>query len=141
MNTWRKTAFGLVLAMALGGVGGCGGDDGGGAGTGGDPALVGHWRMSSMSVNNSGYFPPGEIGWDVQLQLNDDGSATATEVWQGKTESAGGGWSTSGNQLNVAVGWYNWTGPYTVSANQFTLSNVANYDDEGDTGSFIFTRM
>ena len=129
-------AAGALLALA-----GCGGGDDGGAGGGGDPALVGSWRMTGMSVNNGPYFPPATIGWDVQVQLNADGSASATEVWQGSTESGGGGWSTTGNQLNLDVGSYNWTGPYTVSANQFTLTGVANYDGEGHTGGFVFSRL
>lgn len=141
MKRWRKAAIGCAMVFTLFGMAGCGGDDGGGAGAGGDPALVGNWRMSSMSVNGGGFFAPATIGWDIQIQLNADGSASATEVWQGDTESGGGGWSTTGNQLNVAAGSYDWTGTYTVSGNQFTLSNVPNYDGEGDLGSFVFTRQ
>ncbi|OQC57265.1 MAG: hypothetical protein BWX54_01218 [Verrucomicrobia bacterium ADurb.Bin018] len=39
------------------------------------------------------------------------------------------------------VGEYHWTGTYTVRGNQFTLSNVPNYDHKGHTGAFIFTRI
>lgn len=141
MKRWRQATIGCAMVFILFGLAGCGGDDGGGAGAGGDPALVGNWRMASMSVNGSGFFAPATIGWDIQLQLNADGSASATEVWQGETESGGGGWSTAGNQLSVAAGSYDWTGPYTVSGNQFTLSNVPNYDGEGDLGSFVFQRQ
>ena len=47
----------------------------------------------------------------------------------------------AGNQLTLAAEWYDWTGPYTVEANRFTLSDVTDYDGEGDTGSFVFTRQ
>ena len=130
-----------TLVLVLAGLTGCGGDDGGAAGTGGDSALAGNWRMTSMSVNGSSFFPPAQIGWDVQFQLSEDGSVHATEVWQGKTESGGGDWSTTGNQLHIEAGGYDWLGPYTVSARQFTLSNVPNYDGEDDTGSFVFARQ
>jgi hypothetical protein len=141
MNRWTKAAIGCARVLILIGLTGCGGGDDGSAGTGGDPALVGNWRMTAMSVNGSGLFAPGTIGWDVQMQLDADGSATATEVWQGKTESSGGGWSAGGGQLHIAAGWYDWTGPYTVGASQFTLSSVPNYDGEGHTGSFVFARQ
>jgi hypothetical protein len=141
MKQWMKAVMGCTMGVTLAGLAGCGGGDGGSAGTGGDPALVGNWKMTSMSVNNGGFFPPATIGWDVQMQLADDGSADATEVWRGSTESSRGGWSAGGGQLNIAVGSYNWTGPYTVSASRFTLSNVPNYDGEGDLGSFVFSRQ
>jgi hypothetical protein len=141
MKRWMQAAAGCMVVLGLAGLSGCGGDDGPGAGAGGDPALVGNWRMVGMSVNGGTYFPPSTIGWDVQVQMNADGSASATEVWQGDTGSSGGGWSTSGNQLNLAAGSYNWTGTYTVSANQFNLTGVPNYDGEGHTGGFMFNRQ
>lgn len=141
MKRWMQAVMVCVIGCAMAGLVGCGGGDDGGSGVGGDTALVGNWRMTSMSVNGSGFFPPSTIGWDVQLQLAADGSVNATEVWEGSTESSGGGWSTSGTQLNIAAGSYDWTGPYTVTASRFTLSNVSNYDGEGDTGSFVFTRQ
>ena len=141
MKGWMKAAAGCFVGLALAGLAGCGGGDGDSAGSGGDAALVGNWRLTSMSVNGSGFFAPATIGWDVQLQLAADGSATVSEVWQGDAESNGGGWSTAGNQLTLAAGWYDWTGTYTVDANRFTLSGVADYDGEGDTGSFVFTRQ
>lgn len=140
MKAWMRVVVCVAACVAVG-LTGCGVGEDGGVGVGGDPALVGSWRMTSMSVNGSGMFPPATIGWDIQLQLASDGSVQATEVWQGSTESSGGGWSASGNQLNIAAGEYDWTGAYTASANRFTLSNVPNYDGEGDTGSFVFTRQ
>lgn len=141
MKSWIQVMGGCVMAAALVGLAGCGGDDGGRSGTGGDPALVGSWRMISMSVNGGGFFPPGTIGWDVKVKLNADGSASVTEVWQGDTESGRGGWSTTGNQLNLDVGSYDWTGPYTVSDSQFTLANVPDYDGEDHIGAFVFARQ
>ena len=94
---------GALLALLVG-IMGCEGGGGGGGGSGGDPALVGNWKMVAMSVNGSGAFAPATIGWDVQLQLNADGSASATEVWQGSSGSSGGGWSVTGNTLNINTG-------------------------------------
>ncbi len=134
---WPGALLGLLV-----GIMGCeGGGDGGGGGSGGDPALVGNWRMVAMSVNGSGSFAPATIGWDVQLQLNADGSVNATEVWQGASESNGGGWSVTGNTLNISAGDYNWSGAYSVGASSFSLSGVPNYDGEGHTGSFVFHRQ
>ena len=141
MKRWQKVAAGCAMGFAMAGVAGCSGDEEGSKGVGGDPAMVGDWRMTSMSVNGSGFFPPATIGWDVQLRLAGDGSVAATEVWRGSTESSGGGWSTGGGQLTIAAGSYDWTGPYAVGADRFSLSNVPDYDGEGDTGSFIFTRQ
>ena len=139
---WRmKAAFGCALVAVVAGMAGCGGGDDGSAGSGGDPALVGNWKMTSMSVNHGGFFSPAAIGWDMQLQLGGDGTANLTEVWHGSTESSSGGWSASGNQLTLTVGSYNWTGTYAATANRFTLSNVPNYDGEGDAGAFVFTRQ
>jgi hypothetical protein len=134
---WRCALVGLVVGMF-----GCeGGGGGGGGGSAGDPALVGNWKMTSMSVNGSGYFAPATIGWDIQFQLNEDGSANASEVWKGASESNSGGWTVTDKALNMQAGDYNWTGAYSVGANSFTLSGVPNYDGEGDTGSFVFTRQ
>lgn len=141
MRGWMKAAAGCFMGLALAGLAGCGGDDDESAGSGGDATLVGNWRLTSMSVNGSGFFAPATIGWDVRLQLAADGSATVSEVWQGNAESSGGSWSTAGNQLTLAAEGYDWTGPYTVDANRFTLSDVTDYDGEGDTGSFVFTRQ
>lgn len=141
MKTWMRIITGCLAVVALAGLAGCGGGDGDDSGGGGDPALVGQWRMIAMSVNGSRFFAPGQIGWDVQLQLNADGSATATEVWRGEHDSGGGSWSTAGNQLKLNVGDYHWTGPYTVSGSQFTLSNVPDYDRQGHTGAFVFQRF
>ena len=91
MKKWMKAVVGCAVGFTLASMVGCGGGDDGGAGVGGDPALVGNWRMSTMSVNGSAFFAPATIGWDIQIQLNADGSASATEVWQGSTESGGGG--------------------------------------------------
>jgi len=129
------------MAFALACIVGCGGGGGGSAGAGGDPMLVGDWKMTSMSVNGGPFFAPSTIEWDVRLQINGDGSLSATEVWQGSSESSGGGWSVNGGQLHVAAGWLNWTGPYSTTANSFTLSSVANYDGEGHSGSFVFSRQ
>ncbi len=141
MTRWVRTAIGCAMVAAWMGLAGCDGDSGGGAGSGGDPKLVGQWRMTAMSVNGSGYFAPATIGWDVQMQLNGDGSARVTEVWQGSTESNSGGWSASGGQLTLDAGWYDWTGAYTAGGSQFTLVDVPNYDGEGDRGSFVFSRQ
>lgn len=97
--------------------------------------------MSAISVNGNRFFPPEQISWEVQIQLNADGSARATEIWRGEHDSGRGGWSAEGNQLTLNVGEYHWTGTYTVRGNQFTLSNVPNYDHKGHTGAFIFTRI
>ena len=141
MKRWVKAAMGCAVMLGLAGLSGCGGDDGGGAGGGGDPALVGNWRMTSMSVNGSPYFAPGTIGWDVQLRLGDSGTALVTEVWQGETESGSGGWTAANGQMTLSAGWYDWTGAYTAGGDSFRLNGVANYDEEGDTGSFVFSRM
>lgn len=140
MNRLLRATAAFLVCTSFACLTGC--EDGGAsAGTGGDEALVGSWKMTSMSVNGSGYFAPSEIGWDVQLQIDSDGSLTATEVWEGKTESSGGGWTVTDTQLDIAAGDYDWTGSYSVSSSRFTLSDVSNYDDEGDTGSFVFTRQ
>lgn len=141
MKRWMKVVVGGAVVFALAGLAGCGEDDAAGTGAGGDVALVGNWRMTSLSVNGGGFFPPATIGWDVQLRLAEDGSVAATEVWQGSTESSGGGWSARGGQLTITAGSYDWKGPYAVGANRFALSNVPDYDGEGDTGSFVFSRQ
>ena len=84
---------------------------------------------------------PGAIGWDLQLTLNGDGSCTGIELWQGKTEQRIGGWTVTGGKLNIMVGEYNWIGAYVAGDSSFQLSGVPNYDGEGDTGSFVFTRQ
>ncbi len=94
-----------------------------------------------MSVNGGGFFTPAGIGWDVQLRLAENGNATVIEVWQGDTESASGGWTAADGQLRLSADWYNWTGAYTAAGNSFRLNGVANYDGEGNTGSFVFTRI
>ena len=141
MKHWRKAVMGGLLVLGVVGLSGCGGDDGGGSGGAGDAALVGNWAMTSMSVNGSPYFAPGTIGWNVQMRLDDSGTVLVTEVWQGETESYSGGWTAANGQLTISAGWYNWTGAYTAGGNNFHLNGVANYDEEGDTGSFVFTRM
>ena len=141
MKPCWNALMGLALMSALAGLTGCGDDGGSSSGSGGDPALVGSWRMSAMSVNGGGFFSPADISWDVRVQMNADGSASVTEVWQGSTESSSGGWDAAGGQLTLSAGWYDWTGPYRVSGNQFTLSNIPDYDGEGHTGSFIFNRI
>ena len=82
-----------------------------------------------------------EAGWDGQTQFNADGSARAIEIWRSEHDSGRDGWSTEGNQLMLNVGEYHWTGTYTVRGNQFTLSNVPNYDHKSHTGAFILTRI
>ena len=141
MKRWMQVVMGGMVILGLAGLAGCGGDDGGGAGGAGDDALIGDWVMTSMSVNGGPYFAPGAIGWNVRLRLDDSGTALVTEVWQGETESSSGGWTATGGQLTLSAGWYSWTGAYTAGANNFHLNGVANYDGEGDTGSFVFTRM
>ena len=141
MKRWMRAAIGGVVVLGLAGMAGCGGDDGGGAGGGGDAALIGDWVMTSMSVNGSPYFAPGTIGWDVQLRLDDSGTALVTEVWEGETESYSGGWTAANGQLTISAGWYSWVGAYTAGGNNFHLTGVANYDEEGDTGSFVFSRI
>ena len=133
-------AVGCAALMLAAGISGCGGGDGN-TGTGGDPALVGTWRMTSMSVDGGGAFPPATIGWDLLLILNADGSCTGTDLWRGETDSSGGGWTVTGSLLNIAVGEYNWTGTYTAGAGSFQLAGVTDYDGEGHTGAFVFTRQ
>ena len=142
MSRWRQAALGLAVVLGVLGMAGCSDDNGGGgSGSGGDRALVGNWLMTSMSVNGSGFFPPANIGWEVRLQMGEDGSLTVREVWKGSSESSSGGWTAGGGQLTLSAGWYRWTGAYTASAQTFRLNGVADYDGEGDTGSFVFTRQ
>lgn len=140
MRQLTKMAVRGAAVMLVACIVGCGGG-GGSAGTGGDAALEGSWRLTSMSVNGGGSFMPGTIGWDLQLVLNGDGSCTGTELWQGKTDQSSGGWTVTVGQLNIVVGEYNWTGTYVAGNSSFQLSGVPNYDGEGDTGSFVFTRQ
>ena len=136
MTVWGFCAIVAILTC----IAGCGGSGDGGPGTGGAPALVGNWQMTSMSINSGLPFSPAVIGWDLQLQVRGDGSLGATETWAGSTEPSSGGWSVSGSQLHLTTGSYNWTGTYSASAGSFTLSNVQDYDGEGHTGSFVFSR-
>ena len=135
-------AAGSLMLVALLGMVGCEkGSDDAPAGTAGDQALVGNWKMTAMSVNGGGFFPPSNIGWDVQVQLNGDGTLSATEVWQGDREQGNGGWSAGGGRMNMQTPNYNWLGSYTATADTFQLTDVPNYDGQGHTGSFEFTRQ
>jgi len=137
----KAITCGTLLGIVIGMFGCEGGGGGSGGGSAGDPALVGNWKITSMAVNGSGFFAPATIGWDIQFQLNADGSANASEVWKGAGDSSSGGWTVTGKTLNLHAGDYNWTGAYGAGANSFTLSGVPNYDGEGDTGSFVFSRQ
>ena len=118
------------------------GCEGGGSSGGGpvDSALVGSWRLSSMRVNGSGSFSPSEIGWDVRMTLNSDGSLSYTEVWEGETEGGGGSWSAEGGIVHLDGDSFGWNGPYSVSGNKFTGA-FPNYDGEGHNGDLTFTRL
>ena len=110
------------------------------AGTAGDRALIGDWRMSAVAINGDDFFPPSNIGWEVYVRLNGDGTLNVHEVRQRDTRRGTGGWSAGDGRVNIQTGNHNWLGSYTVAADKFRLTDVQNYDGEGGCASFEFTR-
>lgn len=140
MNRAPKMMIRILAVIAIAVAAGCGGGSDT-SGTGGDAALAGGWTLTSMAINNSASFDPGTIGWSLQLQINASGGCTGTEVWQGETDRASGSWTVTGDQLHITIGEYNWTGKYSVGSTTFSLTDVPDYDGQGHSGSFVFTRQ
>jgi hypothetical protein len=138
-----KILFTYMLMLALVAVSGCDGGSDKVAAVGGeaDPALVGRWIMTLMSVDSGPDFSPATIEWDFQIELTDTGRFSYQEVWRGSTDSDSGTWGTTDNQLMMRTSYYDWSGTYAVEGNTFRFSNVPNYDGQGHLGSFTFTRM
>jgi hypothetical protein len=114
---------------------------GGEQGSGGDPALIGTWDLTQMKIGKAGYFAPVAIDWSVQLHLYPNGAVSLDEVSHGNSASRDGGWSVTGDTLNIQAGPYNWTGPYTVNSARFILFDVPKYDGQVPLASFIFSRQ
>ena len=133
----RWTALAALLTLA-----GC--NDGGALEPVGgvvDPLLVGRWVLALMSVDGTADFDPATIGWEFRVELLDTGAFNYEEVWLGATDSGGGTWGTTGNRLMMRAGAYDWSGTYSVTATQFVIADVANYDGEGHTGRLTFNRL
>ena len=133
----------LLLALLLGlGLGGCSDDDdSSGSRWQGDSALVGYWRLAEVTVTPRGSNPVPVVGWEMWLRLYGNGTASATEVRESKTQSLAGTWSSRGTELRPTLGAYNWTGDYRVTTSRFTLSDVPNHDGKGTPASFTFLRL
>ena len=136
---WRQLLLALALAVGLMG---CNDDDNySGSPWQGDNALVGYWRLSDVPINRVAVGSPSTMGWEVGLLLYSNGTATMTEMRQANTQTYGGVWSSRGHEMSLTCGAYVWVGDYRVTSSRFTLSDVANYDNQGARASFVFLRQ
>lgn len=138
MKTLVRYAIALLAVAVISCNGGGGGEPVGGIV---DPALVGRWLLTQMSVDGSAFFSPLDIGWELRFDLRDDGGFSYTEVWQGDTDGGSGTWGATGDQLHLRAGFYDWAGRYEMMGATFRISDVPNYDREGHRGSFTFAPL